>query len=100
VKFSAYVATGLISIFALTGISTANAQMTGAKPSARADVQFVQKKEGKQHTLKGHRGMKERRQGYKRHSDGYWYPPAAFASEAPKKNRQRSDNAPSPVRKF
>ncbi|KQQ35236.1 hypothetical protein ASG19_16045 [Rhizobium sp. Leaf306] len=99
-KYSAYLATGLIGILVLTGISTANAQMMGAKPLSRGDVQLVQKQQGKQHMLKGHRGMKERRQGYRRHSDGYWYPPAAFASEAPKKKPGRSDKAPSPVRKF
>ncbi len=101
-KYSAYLATGLVGILVLTGISTAtaNAQMMGAKPLSKGDVQLVQKQQGKQHMLKGHRGMKERRQGYRRHSDGYWYPPAAFASEAPKKKPGRSDKAPSPVRKF
>ncbi len=29
--------------------------------------------------LHGHRGYREWRQGYRRHDDGWWYPPAAFA---------------------
>ena len=28
---------------------------------------------------KGHRGYRDSRPGYRRHSDGYWYPLAAFA---------------------
>jgi hypothetical protein len=27
---------------------------------------------------RGHRGYRERRAGYRRHSDGFWYPRAAF----------------------
>lgn len=31
-----------------------------------------------EHRWKGHRGYRERRAGYRRHSDGFWYPLAAF----------------------
>jgi len=27
---------------------------------------------------RGYRGYHDRRAGYRRHSDGFWYPPAAF----------------------
>lgn len=30
--------------------------------------------------LRGHRGYRERRRGYRRHSDGWWYPLAAFGA--------------------
>ncbi|SEH26891.1 hypothetical protein SAMN03159407_3189 [Rhizobium sp. NFR12] len=99
-KYSAYLATGLVGILVLTGISTANAQMMGAKPLSRGDVQLVQKQQGKQHMLKGHRGMKERRQGYRRHSDGYWYRPQHSRLRLQRKSqadrtklRHRSENS-------
>lgn len=31
---------------------------------------------------RGHRGYRDRRAGYRRHSDGFWYPLAAFAAGA------------------
>ncbi|NNJ77177.1 MAG: BA14K family protein [Anderseniella sp.] len=32
--------------------------------------------------LRGHRGRRDRRRGYRRHSDGWWYPLAAFGAIA------------------
>lgn len=86
-KISAYLIAAAVSAFALTGISTADAQMRATERLTTPDVQLVQKKEGGRHMLNGQRGVKERRKGYRRHSDGYWYPPAAFAAKASAKNR-------------
>lgn len=90
-KISAYLIAAAVSAFALTGISTADAQMRATERLTTPDVQLVQKKEGGRHMLNGQRGMKERRKGYRRHSDGYWYPPAAFAAKASGNNRPRDN---------
>lgn len=34
------------------------------------------------HEWRGYRGYRDRRDGYRRHSDGYWYPLAAFGAAA------------------
>ena len=34
------------------------------------------------HEWRGHRGYRDSRPGYRRHSDGYWYPLAAFGAAA------------------
>lgn len=37
-------------------------------------------KRAERRKLRGHRGYRERRRGYRRHSDGWWYPLAAFGA--------------------
>ncbi|MFN3720062.1 MAG: hypothetical protein ACK4UW_14270 [Rhizobium rhizophilum] len=92
-------AAAMMGIVALAGISTANAQ-TGPVRSAKPGIQLVQKKEAGRRMLDGHPGMKERRKGYRRHSDGYWYPPAAFAVEGRGKKQSRDDRRlPQPDRR-
>jgi len=89
-KISVYLTAGLIGVFALGGITSANAQPSRSDTVKRPGPHLVQKKETVRHMLNGHRGMKERRQGYRRHSDGYWYPPAAFAPQARGKTNSRN----------
>lgn len=81
-KYIAYLSVAMIGAITLGGISTANAQTSSRtdRPTKPA-VQLVQKKDAGRHMLNGHLGMKDRRKGYKRHSDGYWYPSAAFADK-------------------
>lgn len=70
------------------GITTANAQSARSNPPTQPGIQLVQKKTLR-HILNGHQGVKERRKGYRRHSDGYWYPPAAFAEVPSGKDKKR-----------
>ncbi|MBP2551704.1 hypothetical protein J2858_004646 [Neorhizobium galegae] len=81
-KNIAYLSVAMIGAIILGGISTANAQTSSrtdrpTKPVAQLD----KKKDAGRHMLNGHLGMKDRRKGYRRHSDGYWYPSAAFADK-------------------
>ncbi|MFN7090284.1 MAG: hypothetical protein ACK4P4_07015, partial [Allorhizobium sp.] len=59
------------------------------------NLHYVQTRDNKQHVLKGHRGVREQRKGYRRHSDGYWYPAAAFAKSTPGKRPTQDRRAPS-----
>lgn len=39
-------------------------------------------RDDRRHYYRGHRGSREYRRGYRRHSDGWWYPLAAFGAGA------------------
>lgn len=47
---------------------------------AQNDVRVEQVQYGGRHQWRGHRGYRERRAGYRRHNDGWWYPLAAFGT--------------------
>jgi hypothetical protein len=51
--------------------------MTGQPAKAAQQVAQAQVNI-KYKSWRGYRGYRERRAGYRRHSDGYWYPSAAF----------------------
>lgn len=56
------------------------AAMPATSQPAQADSQIQQVKVViKYGNWKGYRGYRDRRAGYRRHSDGFWYPSAAFA---------------------
>jgi hypothetical protein len=92
-------ATTLAASFALP-VSAAPLFVPKAPESARPDVQNVQltiqlgesrrdwRRDGRRwrnddrHYYRGYRGHREYRHGYKRHSDGWWYPAAAFVAGA------------------
>lgn len=76
-------------MMAVGAITTANAQTGRSASSTQPGTQSVQKKKPVRHILNGHQGVKERRKGYRRHSDGYWYPPAAFADVQREKDNSR-----------
>ena len=66
------------AVFA-TGLMPAPATaMPRAGISASTDVETVQYRRRGWHG--GHRGSRGFRPGYRRHSDGYWYPLAAFGA--------------------
>ncbi|WLR95360.1 hypothetical protein [Shinella zoogloeoides] len=71
------------------GITTANSQSARSESPTQHATQLVQKKKPGRHILNGHQGVKERRKGYRRHSDGYWYPPGAFADKSRGKDNLR-----------
>ncbi|MFF0947751.1 cell surface protein [Rhizobium leguminosarum] len=70
------------ALLALTSIIPAQAApVQTARPPAVSDVKMVQYKPhaGSWH---GYQGFRTERPGTRRHSDGYWYPLAAFGVEA------------------
>ncbi|MBB4506157.1 cell surface protein [Rhizobium johnstonii] len=70
------------ALLALTSIIPVQAApVQTARPPAVSDVKVVQYKPhaGSWH---GYRGFRTERPGTRRHSDGYWYPLAAFGVEA------------------
>ncbi|WP_390919623.1 MULTISPECIES: BA14K family protein [Neorhizobium] len=50
--------------------------------SAVEQVQFRRDRRDRRGWYHGHRGHREYRRGYRRHSDGFWYPLAAFGAGA------------------
>ena len=102
-KIKTSICTGVIAIaLAATSITPAIAGPSPVSlPSVGAtDVQPVQYRSYERHDRsgwhdrrdrldrrdrrewRGHRGFRDRRAGYRRHSDGYWYPLAAFGAAA------------------
>ncbi|CAN7553149.1 BA14K family protein [Rhizobium sp. LjRoot30] len=70
------------AIIGLTSLLPVEAAPMAVKSfSIGSDVQGVQYHDRRGH-WKGHRGYRERRRGYRRHSDGFWYPLAAFGAGA------------------
>jgi len=76
-----------VAMFATTFVSAPAVAMPMAKigASQAGDVQQVQwRRERHQRPgwYHGHRGYRYERRGYRRHSDGWWYPLAAFGAGA------------------
>jgi hypothetical protein len=70
------------ALLALTSIIPAQAApVQTARPPAASDVKMVQYKPHAG-TWHGYRGFRTEHVGTRRHSDGYWYPLAAFGVEA------------------
>ncbi|MBY5820871.1 cell surface protein [Rhizobium leguminosarum] len=69
----------LLAITSIIPVQAAPVQT--ARPPAVSDVKMVQYKQhaGSWH---GYQGFRTERPGTRRHSDGYWYPLAAFGVEA------------------
>ena len=86
-KLRTGLAAGALSVaLALTSVIPAQA-VTFARvpvPEASAVEQVQYRYERRERRMErprhwhGHRGYRERRPGYRRHSDGWWYPMAAF----------------------
>lgn len=71
-------ALALGAVLAVSSVLPVAAMPSVSKPAeASSQIQQAQVviKYGK---WRGHRGYRERRSGYRRHSDGFWYPRAAF----------------------
>ena len=70
------------AIIGLTSLLPVQAAVIGAKSfKSVSEIQTVQYRERRGH-WQGHRGYRDRRNGYRRHSDGFWYPLAAFGAGA------------------
>jgi len=67
-----------------TGYETAFAApvVQPIKPALTGDVEAVQYHHRRHGWYGGHRGYRSYRHGYRRHSDGWWYPLAAFGAGA------------------
>ena len=87
-KIYAHLTACMIAIAALAGPTSASAQHPGVSNRGEPNLHHVQARDNKQRVLKGHRGVREQRKGYRRHSDGYWYPAAAFAKSTEKRSTQ------------
>lgn len=83
-------AVGFGAIMALTSVAPTQAQpMPIPRPQAEAGADLVQVRDqghrvlrNRHHNWRGHRGYRYYRHGYRRHSDGFWYPLAAFSAGA------------------
>lgn len=78
-KTTLMLAAGLSAVFAITSMVPAQA-FPNSPPrviETSSPIQLAQVKV-KVKTWRGHRGYRVQRRGYKRHVDGFWYPPSAF----------------------
>lgn len=91
-RFLTVVSIGLSMVAtSLTPAAAFNAPIPGAKPVSNVEqVQYrpqqrdVRRDRDRNRPgfYNGHRGQRQSRPGYRRHSDGFWYPLAAFAAGA------------------
>jgi hypothetical protein len=77
-KTSTFLATALGTVFVISSVLPVQA-FPNAPPRVETSspIQLAQVKV-KVKVWRGHRGYRERRRGYRRHIDGFWYPPSAF----------------------
>jgi hypothetical protein len=73
-----------VAMFATTFVSAPAVAMpmTNIGASQASDVEQVQWRHERRGWHHGHRGYRYERHGYRRHSDGWWYPLAAFGAGA------------------
>ena len=73
-----------VAMFATTFVSVPAFAMPMTKigASQSTDVEQVQYRRERRGWYHGHRGYRYERHGYRRHSDGWWYPLAAFGAGA------------------
>ena len=76
-------ATALSAIIAITSVVPVGAMPIPQPRSYTTPVETVQYRDRRGHWDRpghwhGHRGYRHERPGYRRHSDGWWYPLAAF----------------------
>lgn len=79
-KTSLMAAVGLSAIFAASSIVPVQAFPNNPpRVETSSPIQLAQVKvKVRAGYWRGHRGYRYQRRGYRRHVDGYWYPPAAF----------------------
>jgi hypothetical protein len=73
-----------VAMFATAFVSTPALAVPMSKIgiSQSSDVEQVQYRRERRGWYGGHRGYRHERRGYRRHSDGWWYPLAAFGAGA------------------
>jgi hypothetical protein len=73
-----------VAMFATTFVTAPAFAMPFSKVGASqaSDVEQVQYRRERRGWYGGHRGYRYERRGYRRHSDGWWYPLAAFGAGA------------------
>jgi hypothetical protein len=75
------------AVSAPAGVSAATSSLAAALSGGTGDVTKVHYRKrahrhgGRRH-WRGHRGSRNQRRGWRRHSDGWWYPLAAFGALA------------------
>lgn len=79
----------LAAATAFAGLTPANALPLAAAPAVKSGSSIVEQVQWRGHDryerrgwYNGHRGYRDYRPGYRRHSDGYWYPLAALGAAA------------------
>ena len=71
-------AAALSTVFAISSVLPAQAfPNSPPRIETQSPIELVQAKV-KVKIWRGHRGYRYHRRGYRRHTDGFWYPPAAF----------------------
>lgn len=71
-------AVALGALMAVSSVLPVAAMPTTSQPAKLASNIEQAKVVIKYGNWRGHRGYRNRRAGYRRHTDGFWYPPAAF----------------------
>jgi hypothetical protein len=77
-KTSLMLAVGLSALFAVSSMPPAQAFPNSPPKVGTSSPIVLAKTKVKIKYYHGHRGYNYYRHGYRRHVDGYWYPPAAF----------------------
>jgi hypothetical protein len=85
-KFMTALCAGSLSVaFGVTGVvpsmAAPIAPLQATTPAVHPDFQTIQYKKRPKYRRghwKGYTGQRHQRRGYRRHSDGFWYPLAAF----------------------
>lgn len=79
-------ATMAVAMFATTFVPVEATAMPMPMPkvgvSQGSDIEQAQYRRDRHGWYRGHRGYRQYRRGYRRHSDGWWYPLAAFGAGA------------------
>lgn len=77
-KTTLMIAAGLSAVFAASSMLPAQAFPSSPLSVETSSPIVLAKTKVTVKYYHGHRGYNYRRHGYRRHSDGFWYPPAAF----------------------
>lgn len=71
-------AVALTSVIPAQAITFARVPVPEASSVEKVQYRYDRRERRAERRWHGHRGYRDRRAGYRRHSDGWWYPLAAF----------------------
>ncbi len=72
------IALALTSVVPAEAVTFARVPVPEASAVEKVQYRYDRRQPRAERRWHGHRGYRERRPGYRRHSDGWWYPLAAF----------------------
>ena len=72
------IALALTSIVPAQAVTFARVPVPDASAVEKVQYRYDRRERHAERRWHGHRGYRDRRPGYRRHSDGWWYPLAAF----------------------